>query len=82
MKEEIMKKLILEMKINDLLNELKRITEDAYDYMTGYKDIEKSDMIIKLEDAEYVIANIEDTIIKLEEEFEFDILKLSTKNEK
>ncbi len=82
MKEEIMQKIILEMKINDLLNELKRITEDAYDYMTGYKDIEESDMIVKLENAEYIIENIEDSITTLEEEFEIEILKHSTKNEK
>ncbi len=82
MKEEIMKKIILEMKINDLLNELKGITEDTYDYMTGYKDIEESDMIIKLEDAEYIIENIKDSITKLEEEFEFEILKLNSENEK
>ncbi len=79
MKEEIMKKIILEMKINDLLNALKRITEDTYDYMTGYKDIEESDVIVKLEDVEYIIENVEDSITKLEEEFEIEILKLSTK---
>ncbi len=82
MKEEIMKKIILEMKINNLLNELKKITEDTYDYMTGYKDIEESDVIVKLEDAEYIIENVKDSITKLEEEFEIEILKLSTKNEK
>lgn len=74
MKDNIMKKLNIEIEINNYLNDIKGYTESAYNYFTNFnEDLDKDEIMDFLSTVPEICNLIDKLIYSLEEIYESEL---------
>lgn len=76
-KEKCMRKLILELKIDNCIETLKKTVQDGWDYFENpLSNIEKNDLIERLDESDLIFKDLDNLLEKLTKEYEKDIKEL------
>ncbi len=72
----MMNKLMLEMKVMSLIKDIKRDCEDICDYITNCETkLDRDDIINCLSEIDGNLDDLDETIMRIEEEFEKEVIR-------